>query len=133
MKFCILMALPAVVRALSFNAYDLGFHGIYPTQRYTSFDHSSPSVRITKWDARCDSEDTYVLLSPHGRSVPNPGPVILDARGNLVWMNDRFGKTMNFQVQAYNGADYLTFWSGTSEGPHSNGSYYMVPLNKSPR
>jgi len=65
-------------------------------------------------------------MSPRGVNVPNPGPVILDSRGNLVWSEGKFGQAMNLQVQRYKGEDFLTFWSGTSGGPHSNGSYYMV-------
>jgi hypothetical protein len=44
-------------------------------------------------------------------------------------MEERFGQAMNFQVQTYKGQDYLTFWSGTSEGAHSNGSSYMPSIS----
>lgn len=58
--------------------------------------------------------------------MPSPGPAMLDARGNLIWMEDKFGQAMNFQVQKYKGQDYLTFWTGTDHAAHSNGSYLMV-------
>jgi hypothetical protein len=87
--------LPAIVSALSWNAYDLGLNGIYPTQSYVFFDLDSPSIKITKWDDRCDSDGAHILLSLCGM-IPSPGPVMLDTRGNLVWMEERFGQAMNF-------------------------------------
>ena len=119
--------LPALVRAFSWSAYDFGFQGIYPTQKYVSVDFQSPSLRFTQWDSRCD--DGNILLSPRGKAVPSPGPVMLDATGDLIWMEDRFGQAMNFQVQKYKGRDYLTFWRGTDHAAHSNGSYVLVNGN----
>jgi hypothetical protein len=124
MRIFVLAALPALVRAWSWTTYDLGFQGIYPTQKYVSTDFASPRPKITQWDSRCDSGN--ILLTPRGKAVPKPGPAMLDARGNLVWMETRFGQAMNFQVQRYREEDYLTFWRGSDHGPHSNGTYYMV-------
>lgn len=124
MKLLILAALSPFVRAFSWSAYDFGFNGIYPTQKFVSVDFLAPSPRITQWDSRCD--DGNILLSPRGKAVPNPGPVMLDARGNLVWMEDKFGQAMNFQVQKYKGWDFLIFWRGTHHAAHSNGSYVLV-------
>jgi hypothetical protein len=124
MRLLTFTLLPVCVRAFSWTAYDFGFQGIYPTQRYESVDFFSPSPKITQWDSRCD--DGNILLSPRGKAVPRPGPVMLDAKGNLIWMEDRFGQAMNFQVQKYKGQDYLTFWRGTDHAAHSNGSYVLV-------
>ncbi|CZT51380.1 uncharacterized protein RSE6_12517 [Rhynchosporium secalis] len=124
-SFALLIALPAAIRAWSFNAYNLGFHGIYPTHNYVSLGHVTPRVQISQWDPRCD-DGSLILMSPRGVNVPNPGPVILDPRGNLVWSEGKFGQAMNLQVQRYRGEDFLTFWTGESHGPHSNGSYIML-------
>ncbi len=83
-------------------------------------------MQITKWDGRCDTGGDVVLISPRGIYVPNPGPVILDTHGELVWIESKYGQVMNLQIQAYKGQDFITFWSGTSHGPYSNGSYYIV-------
>lgn len=123
-----LLALPAAVRAFSFNAYNFGFHGIYPSKNYITLGQPSPWIQTSKRDSRCEGDGALVLLSPRGVHVPNPGPVIVDARGRLVWAEGKFGQAMNLQVQRYKGQDYLTFWSGTSSGAHSNGSYYMASL-----
>ena len=130
MRFSVLLVLPAV-SAWSFTAYDFGLRGTYPVQQYVSMSLQPPEVQVTKWDDRCGSEGAVLLISPRGVSVPHPGPVVLDTQGNLIWMEGKFGQAMNLQVQQYKGQDFITFWSGSSHGPHSNGSYYMVNLPSS--
>ncbi|GES65185.1 ASST-domain-containing protein [Aspergillus terreus] len=104
--------------------YELGFFGPHPTVQYASFDLEPPEVDILRWDPRC--EDGYILLSPRGRFYPDPGPLIYDTRGNLVWMETRFGMVMDLKVQHYRGQDYLTFWAGDDDGTRGIGSYYML-------
>jgi hypothetical protein len=125
-------ALPVpLVSAFSWNAYDLGFHGIYPRQHFHSVDFEAPKTKITQWDSRCDSGN-LLFMTPRGPSVTGAarGPVILDARGNLIWMdNHKFEQAMNFNVQQYKGKDYLTFWTKTKKTKnkkHSKKSYVMV-------
>lgn len=124
-------AIPVLwVAAFSFNSYDLGFYGIYPRQYFHSVEFEAPAPKITRWDSRCNSGN--LLLTPRGPSVVGAarGPVMLDARGNLVWMdNKRFEQAMNLNVQKYNGQDYLTFWTKTkktSHAKHSKKSYVLV-------
>ncbi|KAH8803387.1 ASST-domain-containing protein [Xylogone sp. PMI_703] len=125
MRFFILAFLPVLTQALSWSAFDLGLYGIYPTRQYVSSKFSSPSVKISQWDDRCNN-NAYIFLTPRGSAVSDPGPVMLDARGNLVWMETQFGQVMNFQVQRYRGNDYLTFWCGTGLAVDTNGSYYLL-------
>lgn len=126
----LLLLQPVLVTALSWTTYDLGLYGISPTQHFVSTDLLSPFVNIAQWDPRCESDGALVFLSPRGLAVTDPGPVILDARGNLIWTERRFGQITNLQVQQYKGQDYLTFWAGSSKGPHSNGTYYLVRLTR---
>lgn len=109
---------------LNSSWYDLGLHGAYPTQSYFSFDLLAPRVKILQWDARCDQRMT--LLTPRGLSIPTPGLVVLDARGNLVWMEEKWGMATDLQVQQYQGNAYLTFWAGIDEVTLGKGFYYMV-------
>lgn len=104
--------------------YDLGLYGAYPTQSYFSFNLSSPRVEILPWNAQCDQRMTF--LTPRGLSVPTPGPMILDARGNLIWTERKWGMSTDLQVQRYRDNDYLTFWAGVDKVSLGNGSYYMV-------
>jgi hypothetical protein len=77
--------------------YDLGLYGAYPTQSYRSFHLLSPRVQILSWNTQCDQRLTF--LTPRGLSVLTPGPMILDARGNLIWMEQKWGMATDFQVQ----------------------------------
>jgi hypothetical protein len=122
-----LAALLSLVECKSWRSkmYDLGLYGAYPHISYASFDLVSPRAEIEEWDARCDNGD-LILLTPRGRSVPTPGPMIVDAEGNLVWMESKFGEVMDMKMQAYNGEQYLTFWAGIDDGTHGRGHYYMV-------
>ncbi|KAE8442498.1 hypothetical protein EG329_003279 [Mollisiaceae sp. DMI_Dod_QoI] len=130
-SFLLFPALPIPwVAAFSFNAYDLGFHGMYPRQHFHSVDFEPPAPKITKWSSECDSGN--LLLTPRGPLVSGParGPVMLDAKGNLIWMdNDKFEQAMNLNVQKYKGQDYLTFWTKkkkSSHAKHSKKSYVML-------
>lgn len=104
--------------------YDLGLHGFGPSQRYVSFDKESPVVEISPADAKCDPR--YTFLAPRGDSVKNPGPMILDAHGELVWMKHERGKTQDFKVQRFKGQDYLTYWLGDEDHDNGRGSWHMV-------
>ena len=115
--------------AFSFITYDVGKNGVYPRQRFHSVDLEAPAPKFSKWDPRCDYGN--VLLTPRGPGVTGlaRGPVMLDARGNLIWMdNDKFHQAMNLNVQKYKGQDYLTFWTKTKKSKHakSKKSYVMV-------
>lgn len=104
--------------------YDLGIFGAHPTLDYKSFDIKAPELNIARWDSRC--EDGYVLLSPRGHFYPEPGPLIYDHAGNLIWIEKRYGMVMDLNVQRFKGQDYLTFWVGHDDGTRGEGSYYMV-------
>lgn len=109
---------------LGLSLFDYGFHGLYPTRHYTSFDLDSPDVEVALWDDRCS--DGYVFIAPHGPPIEGSRPLILDARGNLVWTFPTDKPSTDFKVQEYRGEKFLTFWHGTSMHGHGLGSYTMV-------
>ncbi|EXJ85487.1 hypothetical protein A1O1_05851 [Capronia coronata CBS 617.96] len=124
MRLSLLLAvLPAPwVTASWFNAYDLGFYGLYPRQRFHSVDLEAPLPKITQWDARCDPGS--LLFTPRGPAVKGQarGPVMLDANGQLIWMdNNQFEQSMNFKVQRFKGEEYLTFWTKTEKHKRPKG------------
>lgn len=130
-SFSLFAALPAsLVAAFSFNTYDLGFRGWYPRQHFQTVDFQPPTTKITQWDDRCNSGNLF--FTPRGPLVTGParGPIITDAKGNLIWMNNKkYEQAMNFNVQKYKGTDYLTFWTKTKKTKkhkHSKKSYVMV-------
>ncbi|KAH7355250.1 ASST-domain-containing protein [Rhexocercosporidium sp. MPI-PUGE-AT-0058] len=119
----ILATLPVTwVAAFSFNAWDLGFHGMYPTQHFQSVDFQPPAPKVTKSDPRCDKGNLFI--TPRGPLVNGAarGPVILDNKGEMIWMdNTKYEQAMNFNVQKYKGEDYLTFWTKTKKRTKKNG------------
>ncbi|OJJ49593.1 hypothetical protein ASPZODRAFT_138978 [Penicilliopsis zonata CBS 506.65] len=122
----ILFFLPLLASAKSWHSfwYDLGLFGIHPTVSYESFDLQAPELNVIKSDPRC--EDGHILLTPRGMFYPEPGPLIFDNAGNLVWMENKYGMVMDLKVQHYKGRDYLTFWAGEDDGTRGNGQYYML-------
>ncbi|KAF2487647.1 ASST-domain-containing protein [Neohortaea acidophila] len=104
--------------------YDLVVYGSYPTAQYVSFAPRSPDGIFARRDERCD--DGMVFIGPYDKSVENPGPVIQDSNGELVWMSEDFGQVTNFRVQRYQGEDYLTFWHGEKHGSSGQGSVVML-------
>ncbi|CAJ2503383.1 Uu.00g107770.m01.CDS01 [Anthostomella pinea] len=109
--------------------YDLGYYGFWPQTHFKSFGLTAPRLNYLTWDKRCD--DGYYLIAPKGKIVSKPGPMIIDARGELVWADDKFGIVTDLEVQTYNGSDYLTFWSGPDGTTHGygRGIHYMLDSN----
>ena len=104
--------------------YDLAVYGGYRTQDYVSYNLSSPRISQLRWDDECDNG--FIFVTPQGKSVEHPGPMILNSQGNLVWMSAEFGVVMNLNMQEYKGQSYLTFWAGRKDGTFGSGAYYMV-------
>lgn len=120
-------ALPQLLRfrfRTDLSWYDLGWYGFGPSQSYVSFPYESPRAEILQWAPECDSR--FVFLAPRGDSISHPGPMILDARGELVWMKHNWELTQDFNVQHYAAADYLTYWEGEMIEGRARGSWYMV-------
>jgi len=105
--------------------YDYGLFGAYPHQKFVTVDYEAPRVNIKQWRDQCD-DGKHVLLTPRGRFVPNPSPMLLDSKGSMVWSGKEFGMVSDLKVQMYRGEDYLTFWTGRDDGTHGYGVYYMV-------
>ncbi|KAM0718429.1 hypothetical protein Q7P37_005499 [Cladosporium fusiforme] len=110
---------------------DNGSFGYYPTWSFaTEGDISAPQTNWLQWDPRCN-DGTYYFLTPRGWGLPQPGPMILDWRGDLVWSkhfaNEWGGQAYDFMAQHYQGQDYLTFWTGDDRvRGHGSGSYMML-------
>ncbi|KAM3550230.1 hypothetical protein MY1884_008355 [Beauveria asiatica] len=104
---------------------DLGSSGMAPMRRYRSFDHASVDVRfLARDDARCSRDQLF--LATRG-SDTEPGAVILDHAGELVWRQPRMAAEVHdFRVQEYKGERFLTFWAGAPDGGAKQGSWYMM-------
>ncbi|SMQ45646.1 unnamed protein product [Zymoseptoria tritici ST99CH_1A5] len=113
------------------QASDDGFFGYYPTREYiTEVDLNTPRTNFVQWSPECN-DGAYYFITPRGWGIGNPGPMLLDQRGDLVWAhhfeNDFGGQAYDFTVQKYQGNDYLTFWLGDDRvRGHGSGFYYML-------
>ncbi|KAK3057098.1 hypothetical protein LTR09_002137 [Extremus antarcticus] len=110
---------------------DNGTYGYYPTRSYkTAPDVRAPETNFLQWSPECD-DGLHYFITPRGYSLPDPGPMILDRRGELVWAHhfeNRFGgQAYDFMVQRYKDEDFLTFWLGDDRvRGHGAGAYYLL-------
>ncbi|KAE8387156.1 ASST-domain-containing protein [Aspergillus alliaceus] len=105
--------------------YDEGKFGEWPTETYRSSPIVGPSLNYQKYSDEC-KDGLYTFIAPRGNKVANPGPMILDQNGHLVWTK-HYGQTYNLNVYTFKGQQYLTFWVG-DDGVrgHGEGAYYML-------
>ena len=106
-------------------AYDEGKFGEWPTETYRSSPIVGPALNYLQYSDEC-KDGLYTFIAPRGNKVANPGPMILDQDGHLVWTK-LYGQSYNLNVYTFKGQDYLTFWVGNDGvGGHGEGAYYMV-------
>ncbi|KAB8225567.1 ASST-domain-containing protein [Aspergillus novoparasiticus] len=106
-------------------AYDEGKFGEWPTETYRSSPIIGPALNYLQYSDEC-KDGLYTFIAPRGNGVANPGPMILDQDGHLVWTK-RYGQSYNLNVYTFKGQDYLTFWMGNDGvGGHGEGAYYML-------
>ncbi|KAL2823770.1 ASST-domain-containing protein [Aspergillus cavernicola] len=131
-----LFAIPQLTRFRfrgNLSWYDLGVYGFGPSRGYNSFEYESPVVEITNDEDGAGCDPRYTFFAPHGDSVAHPGPMILDAQGELVWMKHNWETTHDFKVQRYQDEDYLTYWEGNQVEGRGYGSWYMLDSTYTPR
>ncbi|KAH9812165.1 Arylsulfotransferase (ASST) [Teratosphaeria destructans] len=106
-------------------ALDEGSQGTYPTSSFLTTKLKAPKVNFRTYTPECS--DGYYLLTPKGHKVKNPGPMILDSRGDPVWSqhfdNEFGGQAYDLQVKGGN----LTFWLGDDRiRGHGDGHFHML-------
>ncbi|KAI7369214.1 hypothetical protein KC354_g2108 [Hortaea werneckii] len=112
------------------KSLDIGVRGSYPVKKGTSSKLTAPETNVLRWSPECD-DGRYHFVAPRGWKVPRPGPMILDAKGSMIWSkhfdNEFGGQAYDLKVQRYKGEDYLTFWLGDDRiRGHGAGEYYML-------
>jgi hypothetical protein len=89
-------------------------HDIRDSNGFTHGFRSQPNFHppIT-WLSGTDSDPGSGYIFADAQNTIQPGPMILDPAGRLVWfMPLRGHAALNVQVQRYQGRSVLTFWSG---------------------
>jgi len=113
------------------EATDNGTFGYFPSRNFmTEEGIPAPQTNWLQWDQQCD-DGSFYFLTPKGWSISQPGPMILDWRGDLIWSqhfdNEWGGQAYDLMVQHYQGQEYLTFWTGDDQiRGHGSGQYMMV-------
>jgi hypothetical protein len=104
--------------------YEAGELGNYPQLSYNSTRVTSPLVHVSKWNESCSH--AYTLLCPHGPHIADNRALLLDHQGNLVWHHAEKGSIHNFQIQTYNGNEYISFWVGDDGFFGSGRGFYKL-------
>ncbi|KAI7569267.1 hypothetical protein KC343_g2428 [Hortaea werneckii] len=112
------------------KSLDNGIRGSYSVKKGISSKLTAPETNILRWSPECDDGRSH-FVTPRGWKVPRPGPMILDAKGSMIWSqhfdNEFGGQAYDLKVQRYKGEDYLTFWLGDDRvRGHGAGEYYML-------
>jgi hypothetical protein len=128
LSFSILQGLGRANAYVEDGEYEAGAYGESPTQKYKSTNIVSPHLNVLQWDSACD-DGFYIMFTPRGGAVKEPGAMIMNSRGDLVWWKGGYNEVYNLQVQEWKGDHYLTFWAGDDTvGGHGAGFYYMVSV-----
>jgi Arylsulfotransferase (ASST) len=94
-----------------------------------------PEVALTEGPAWSDeygqSEELTFLTPNYGSGTPSDGAVILDARGELVWMSPSRedvsdDEYFDLRVQEYRGEPVLTVYRGTSDQGRGDGEVIVL-------
>lgn len=115
-------------------AVDKGAQGSYPVREFYSSDIKAPVINFLKWTPECATRNDFYFITPKGWKVKDPGPMILDYQGELVWAqhfdNEYGGQAYDLMVQEYLGEKFLTFWLGDDRiRGHGAGEFHMVGLD----
>jgi hypothetical protein len=68
-----------------------------------------------------------VVFVANANGERQPGPMIVDDDGELIWFEPRPGLTvMNFNAHMLNGKPVLGWWEGTLNGSHGTGEFVLL-------
>ena len=110
------------------NAWETEY-GEYPFRAYQSFDLTSPQIRKIVESPACIDDHRYTFLTPRGYKVPEPGNLILNNNGDLVWAQSTGEQSYDLRTQDYLGKRYLSYWTGDDAiRGHGEGQYHMVGI-----
>ncbi|KAJ7929703.1 ASST-domain-containing protein [Mycena leptocephala] len=96
--------------AAIFGGLPLRVQALFETT-YHSFPLAVQPFTILERSHLYDPQDTNLfLVCPNGGVVAEPGAAIYKSSGELVWANSSFGNCYDFNMQTFNGQEYLTIY-----------------------
>jgi hypothetical protein len=90
-----------------------GAHALYETTYHSTSLAIQPFTILQKSPSYDPDNTTLFLVCPVGTIVDQPGPTIYTSTGDLVWSNPSLGGCEDFNIQTFNGQQYLTMWLGS--------------------
>ena len=90
-----------------------GAHALYETTYHSTSLAIQPLTILQKSSSYDPDNTTLFLVCPVGTIVDQPGPTIYMSTGDLVWSNPSLGGCEDFNIQTFNGQQYLTMWLGS--------------------
>ncbi|KAK7037526.1 hypothetical protein VNI00_011018 [Paramarasmius palmivorus] len=111
-----LVSLACAERAFIENSdYESGALGPSPAQSFqsTGFQPVQWNV-VNEGDSTASKQDSsgMIFMAPRGTSVAQPGGVISNQDGTMVWSASDFGESMTFHKVTYKNKDHLLLWTG---------------------
>jgi hypothetical protein len=89
-------------------------HDIRDSNGFTHSFRSVPAIHPPiEWISGTDSDPGAGYIFADAQNTIQPGPMILDPAGHLVWFEPlHHSAALNVQVQSYQGRSVLTYWQG---------------------
>ncbi|KAM0751596.1 hypothetical protein T439DRAFT_379706 [Meredithblackwellia eburnea MCA 4105] len=121
-----------VTLASEIDDYSSGVLGIAPTQKYHSSELEPPLFnflhrREDTASRAAGDEPVLTFMGYRGSDCKQPGPMLFDRDGELVWHGREFGSVLNVQKQWYRGEPVVTFYTGTEQYPgYGNGQWNIL-------
>jgi hypothetical protein len=98
---------------------------LQPAPRFTSLPGFDPPV-VHVVTAPAGTAPGYIFIA-NTNGAGQPGPMIIDDDGELVWFRPRPGLTvMNFSAHLLDGKPVIAWWEGQSQGGHGSGEYVLL-------
>jgi outer membrane protein assembly factor BamB len=117
----------AAPSALALTAARPSFAGLLTstTPRFRSQPALDPA-RVHVLSAPDMTAPGYIFIS-NTNGERQPGPMIIDDDGELIWFKPRPGLTvMNFNAHALGGQSVLAWWEGALLGSHGSGEFVIL-------
>ncbi|KAK7037525.1 hypothetical protein VNI00_011017 [Paramarasmius palmivorus] len=97
------------------SAYENGEYGPGPTQSFQAVDYKPVQwnyVLPTDNSTELKVSTGLIFSAPRGADVAQPGGVISNLDGTMVYSAAEYGQTMTFMKVQYNETDHILLWTG---------------------
>ncbi|KAJ7728272.1 ASST-domain-containing protein [Mycena maculata] len=104
-------------------------HALFETTYHSSSLQIQPFTILQKSPSYDPDNTTLFLACPAGLDVAQPGPTIYKSTGELVWADPGIFNCDDFNIQTFDGQQYLTMWFGVGSPLAGTGDGTALMLN----